>query len=378
MNEKICIICTSSFTVNVFLVPLINKLSEYYQVSVIVNNHSKEQITSAISDKVKIIHLSLERKVSLLKDFYCLIALLIIFKKNNYRLIHSYTPKAGLLAMIAGKVIGITVRCHTFTGQVWSTKTGIKRELLKFTDRLIEFCATKLYADSSSQIGFLYSEKIGIYKKINLIAKGSICGVDKKRFFPNKYLRNQTRKMYENNENDFIYLFLGRINKDKGVCDLLEAFNLVSSNNNVYLWIAGPIEDVDTYNEIKDKQLRNNKIKLIEKTNAPENLMRAADIFLLASKREGFGMVLIEAASCGTPSIAYNINGVVNAIKHEHTGLLVDPENIKGLSEAMERVLGDPGLIKKFSENGLARVDLNYNQEFVLNFYLSEYKKICK
>ena len=378
MNEKICIICTSSFTVNVFLVPLINKLSEYYQVSVIVNNHSKEQITSAISDKVKIIHLSLERKVSLLKDFYCLIALLIIFKKNNYRLIHSYTPKAGLLAMIAGKVIGITVRCHTFTGQVWSTKTGIKRELLKFTDRLIEFCATKLYADSSSQIGFLYSEKIGIYKKNNLIAKGSICGVDKKRFFPNKYLRNQTRKMYENNENDFIYLFLGRINKDKGVCDLLEAFNLVSSNNNVYLWIAGPIEDVDTYNEIKDKQLRNNKIKLIENTNAPENLMRAADIFLLASKREGFGMVLIEAASCGTPSIAYNINGVVNAIKHEHTGLLVDPENIKGLSEAMERVLGDPGLIKKFSENGLARVDLNYNQEFVLNFYLSEYKKICK
>ena len=152
----------------------------------------------------------------------------------------------------------------------------------------------------------------------------------------------------------------------------------MSSNNNVYLWIAGPIEDVDTYNEIKDKQLRNNKIKLIEKTNAPENLMRAADIFLLASKREGFGMVLIEAASCGTPSIAYNINGVVNAIKHEHTGLLVDPENIKGLSEAMERVLGDPGLIKKFSENGLARVDLNYNQEFVLNFYLSEYKKICK
>ena len=172
-------------------------------------------ILDNISNKVNIISIPIERKISLYLDFKALFLLIAVFNKNRFFIAHSVSPKAGLLCAIAAWIAKIPNRLHTFTGQVWVTKKGISRWFLKLLDKIIVLLNTKILVDSFSQQDFLANENV-LSKKYSLVlGQGSISGVDINRFLPSKKYRSLIRNELKINGESIIFLFVGRLKKKK-------------------------------------------------------------------------------------------------------------------------------------------------------------------
>ncbi|MBE3067686.1 MAG: glycosyltransferase, partial [Chloroflexi bacterium] len=237
--KKICFVVSSFYTVNGFLLNHIARLSELHEVTVIANTNNRQ---FAPDERVnyELLSVPLERDIHPLNDARALIALVWLFRKRNFDIVHSVTPKAGLLSMSAARLARVPIRVHTFTGQVWVTRAGVMRRLLKQADRALAHAATHILVDSFSQRDFLIRERVVEPDKARVLANGSINGVDVDRFQPDGEQRSRIRS--ENNIPDdaIVYLFLGRLNQDKGLIDLTVAFRrLCEKHENAYLMIVG-------------------------------------------------------------------------------------------------------------------------------------------
>jgi glycosyltransferase involved in cell wall biosynthesis len=294
-----------------------------------------------IKKTIAVHHFDIERNISFFKDFHALLQLTILFFKLRPNSIHSITPKAGLLAMFAGFIAGVPYRFHTFTGQVWASKKGFSRFFLKLLDKVIVVFSTQIFTDSQSQSIFLYSQgvvKLGCSK---VLGPGSITGVDFQRFKPDSTQRSTQRDDLNVDNLTIVFLYVGRITKDKGLFDLIAAMNIVSGQYpDAELWIVGP-DEAGIQQDLLMEVGVNTKVRWPGQTFHPEHYMAAADILLLPSYREGFGSVIIEAAACGIPAIAYKTEGVVDAIVDGQTGVLVEKFNIDQFSQAMMRLIED-------------------------------------
>jgi len=340
-KEKICMVVASEMTVTAFLKEQLVALSECYDVTLIVNTNNMD-FAKENSLPVKVISLAIERAINPIADIRALYKLVRIFRLHHFVLVHSVTPKAGLLAMLAGKMAGVRFRIHTFTGQVWATRKGVLRLLLKSMDRLLASCATHLLTDSSSQRHFLIEQGISRQNKLDVLADGSISGVDTDRFVPNSATRLEVRHQLGIGEDDILLLFLGRLNRDKGVLDLALAFaNVAYSCEKLHLVMVGPDEGElkDKIKEIAGATLE--RLHFVDYTDKPESYFAAADVFCLPSYREGFGSVIIEAAACGVPAIGSRIYGISDAIRDGETGLLFEVGNADALSGAIEWMVSD-------------------------------------
>ena len=285
------------------------------------------------------------------------------------------------MASLASSVSFIPVRIHVFTGQVWLTKSGLRRFILKGLDRLIYSLSTKVLIDSTSQRDFLLKNNIVKEKKSLVLGSGSFCGVDTLRFIPSDEHRISMRKKYNLSPDQIVYLFVGRLKKDKGVFELIESFShLRSVHKNINLWLLGPDEE-NIKNQILSDKVSKEGIEFIPFSPNPELFMNAADIFCLPSYREGFGTVIIESASCGIPAIGTRIYGLKDAIEDGITGLLVGVKEIESLKHAMERLLQDHEMRKKMGETARMRAKEEFDQRKVINrileFLDSEYKKVA-
>jgi glycosyltransferase involved in cell wall biosynthesis len=279
--------------------------------------------------------------------------------------------------MIAGRFAGIPVRIHSFTGQVWATRKGIMRLLLKNMDRLLAFFTTHILVDSHSQREFLLAEKVVSRDKSDVLANGSISGVDTGRFCSNPSERANIRKKLNMNDNDMVFLFLGRLNRDKGIIDLAQAFAVLCANyDNVHLLIVGPDEENMKPLINKICQSCAKKVHFVDYTNTPEHYMATADVFCLPSYREGFGSVIIEAASTGIPAIASRIYGITDAIEEEVTGLLHDAGDINQLTGAMKQLIDNPILRKVMGENARIRACRDFLKEKITAALLDYYQII--
>ena len=328
-KPEIYFIVTVDFSVKVFLINHLKKLSKFYKITVFVNTKDPHFLRK-LDVKATVHPISISRKISILKDLYFLLYLFFIFLIKRPNAVHSLTPKAGLLAMLASYLAFIPLRVHTFTGQVWVTSKGLKKRLLKFTDKLTARSATELIIDSQSQEKFLIRNKIFDKKKSYVFGYGSICGVDLNKFRLNKKNYDIMRNQLSIPRKSFIILFLGRINFDKGILDLVKAFNKINSNK-LYLVIVGQDEDKLT-NLIKKKCIKKiDKIRIIKFTSQPNLYLSMSDILCLPSYREGFGNVIIEAAAMGIPSVASNIYGIRDAIIDKKSGLLHKKRDIKSI-----------------------------------------------
>jgi glycosyltransferase involved in cell wall biosynthesis len=254
-------------------------------------------------------------------------------------------PKTGLLAMLAGWLTGVPHRIHTFTGQVWANKSGWKRKALKIFDRLIVLFATHILVDSPSQRDFLVSEGVLPLGKAIVIGNGSICGVDEVRFHTNLHLRNAVREELDIGFDKTVILFLGRLNRDKGILDLAAAFaELASKRVDVVLILVGAEEDVP-FTRVQDIcGPYRDQLRRVSFTTNPERYMTAADIFCLPSYREGFGQVIIEAAACNVPTVASRIYGITDAVEDGKTGLLFPAGDVAGLTQSLLRLIDDQHL----------------------------------
>lgn len=375
MKHSLVFVATTPFAVNAFLRTHLLALAETQEVTLCVNT-TAYPLVDDLARAMRVRHIDIARKIAPWQDLRALYQLLRCFQEIRPATVHSLTPKAGLLAMLAGLLARVPWRFHTFTGQVWATRTGIGRSLLKGIDRLIALCAHRVFADSASQCRFLEEEGVVRRDGVTVLGQGSVAGVDLARFRPDPVARAAIRAETWVDDAVPVFLFVGRLVRDKGVFDLVEAFAALNALHGQWeLWMVGPDEDgLQTTLQAEGKRL-GGRIRWFGPTPTPERYMAAADVFVLPSYREGFGSVIIEAAACGIPSIAYRIDGVIDAIVDGRTGLFVDKGDVRGLSDAMNRLGAESRMRKTLGEAAHLRASSEFSSASVskawLDFYLS-------
>ena len=375
-RQKICIVATLPLPLIMFMMPHITMLSKYYDVT-LISNGSEQDFPNLFNENVQFISVDIARKVSLWLDILALFKLYKIFRSKRFVVVHSIMPKTALLAMLAAFVARVPNRIHTFTGQVWANKEGATLLVLKMLDRIVANCATGLITDSFSQRKFLITQHIVDKNKIVVLGNGSVCGVDTQRFNPNFTVGNEIRTKLGIPNNDIIYLFLGRLNKDKGILDLALAFTKLAINMpHVHLLVVGPDEEgMDVMlKSVLAKCLR--QFHRIGFTNKPEDYMASANIFCLPSYREGFGSVLIEAASVGLPAVASRIYGITDAVVDGETGILHQPKNIEEIKRALLRLTIDTNLRQKMSKQAIVRAHKYFSSKIVVAAMHDYYQKL--
>ena len=333
--KRVGMVVSSPMTVQAFLLDQISALAREFDFSLIFNPGRPPEAFKGFFP-CRTIPLAIERKIAPAVDFQALGGLVKIFRRERFDLIHSITPKAGLLAMIAGNIAGVPRRIHTFTGRVWANSTGLSRKFLKFADMVIAKMATDILIDSPSQRAFLLNEGVLSSDRSFVLGNGSISGVDVNKFSPDPRVRKKIREKLRISDFSCIFLFLGRLNRDKGVLDLARAFQQVHAvRPDSNLVFVGP--DEGGMRPLIRETLPNcgSRLQFVEFTNAPQDYYRMADVFCLPSYREGFGSVIIEAAAAGIPSIGTRIYGVTDAIEERESGLLYDPGSIELLFQHM-------------------------------------------
>lgn len=373
-RKRICIVTTVPYALMMFMRPHIDMFASQYDVT-LVTNGVENDVHLLLGEHVHFLPLNIQRRISLWSDIRALLDLVRIFRRGRFDVVHSLTPKTGLLAMLAGVAAGAPNRIHTFTGQVWVNKKGLSRFVLKMFDKVIAMCATRLLADSFSQREFLIDQHIVDAAKIQVLGHGSVCGVDVERFKPDAPGRSATRKELGIPDDAIVYLFLGRLNRDKGVQDLGRAFvALAQSMPNVHLIVVGP--DEGGMDDELQKILQGNlsRFHRVGFTREPEKFMACADILCLPSYREGFGSVIIEGAAMGMPSVVSNIYGLTDAVVNSETGILHEPRNIGEIELALRTLSLDSEMREKMGRRAQDRVHSCFTRDISKNAMQDYYK----
>lgn len=374
--KKICFVVSSPLTVHAFLSDQIRALSAHYEVHLAVNA-DPGTIAHADLRKATLHRTRIERSISPLADFAALLQLIGILRRGHYAAVHSLTPKAGLLSAIAAFVARVPVRLHTFTGQVWVTRQGPGRSILKALDRVIAYLDTHVLVDSASQLDFLRAEKVLGPAAGRVLGKGSVSGVDTGRFRPDPEARAAIRSELAIPAAAIVFLFVGRLTRDKGVRELAEAFReLAGTRGDAHLVMVGPDEDALAGDLTAACGPHAGRLHLIGMSAEPEKFMAGADVFCLPSHREGFGSVVIEAAAAGLPAIGSRIYGLTDAIEEGVTGLLVNPGEVDALAAAMRRMADDERLRTGFAAAARARALRDFSKEALTAAVVDLYRKL--
>ena len=372
-QPEICFVLTAEFAVKAFLLNHLRALSSLYKITVIVNTNNPNFLEQQ-GVVARVIPLAIARDVNIISDFSCLMQLIKIFKQQRFSAVHSVTPKAGLLAILASWVVRVPLRIHTFTGQVWATKVGLKRFFLKQLDCLIAYLTTHNLVDSPSQLQFLIEQKVMLAEKATVFGQGSISGVDIAKFKPNHEKKEVIRSQLNIKNGAILFLFLGRLTRDKGVLDLAQAFNHLQ-NNDTYLLFVGPDEQNMQAEILKLSDKVRGNIHFVGHTNMPESYMAAADVLCLPSYREGFGSVIIEAASVGIPAIASRVYGITDAVIDGETGLLHEPYDIEAIKNCMKIMIVDSVLRLKLSKQAQLRAKNHFDSKKITQKWIKFYQE---
>lgn len=375
-KKRICLIIASPLTIRFFLLGQIEALARKYELTVITNTDDTAFLAH-LGVPVRVIPVAIERNVALWLDLKALVRLAYIFSREKFDIVHSLSPKSGLLTMVSAWLVKMPVRIHTFQGEVWITRRGLWRSFLKFLDWLVARLATHLLVVSFSEEKFLIEQGVVPPGKLQILANGSICGVDTSRFKPDAKARHDLRASIGIPEEDIVILYLGRLNVDKGLLDLAKAFaKIIQKHPHAHLLVVGPDEG-GMRGKIKSHcNHGGSHVHFADYTDVPERYVSACDILCLPSYREGFGLVLIEAAATGIPTVGSRIYGVTDAIVDSQTGLLFTVGSIDDLAEKIERLIADPVLRRTLGENGRVRALRDFSSELVRAELFGYYEKI--
>lgn len=349
---------------------------------VVVVTSSGPELATLEARGIECITLEIPRSLSPWKDMVALLKLRAIFRRGNFEIFHSTTPKAGLLAAVAGFLARVPIRLHTFTGQPWATMSGPLSWAARGSDRLIGRLNTCCYTDSESQRQFLVEQGIVDSARLAVLGAGSLAGVDIDRFNPLRFpeaTRAQLRADIGIPQDAGVILFVGRITVDKGVRELLAAFRtLKEAGSPAHLICVGPFDaergrpggiSRDEIDAIADTHV-------VGYTETPESFMATADILCLPSYREGFGTVVIEAAAMGVPTVGTNIYGLSDAVLHGETGVLVPVRNAPALAEALAELLEKKELCAAMGRAARARVEALFTSQMITGYLAEEYHRL--
>lgn len=334
MRKKICFIVSTPYTAKAFLENHFESLSKQYEVYLVANLNDLELPNYSNQYLHEIKHIPINRKINLIEDLKALFLLTKYLRQNKFDAITTFTPKAGLIGIVSGKLSKTKHRIHFFTGQVWHTKKGFIKKLLIFLDKLVVSLSTNVLVDGRPQQEFLIQNNIITKKNSLVLGKGTISGIDLAKFSPNLQVRQELRMLLNYEDSDIVFMFLGRLNKDKGIFDLVKAFDkLADVYSNVKLLIVGP--DEENIIELLSQKSKD-KYHIYGLTDNPEKIMQVCDVFCLPSHREAFGLSVIEASACQKPIICSDTYGLQDTIVDNVTGLRHITYDLNSLYEKMK------------------------------------------
>ena len=369
MKHKIIRASTISLSV-IFVEGMLPEMMKQYEVVLLSSpGHELDEVEEKYG--VRGIRIPMERHIAPKQDLVSLWKLIKTFRREKPQMVHSMTPKAGLLCMMAAKLARVPVRVHTFTGLVFPTATGLKRRILMFTDWLTCACATHVIPEGKGVMADLRNN--GITKKpMKVLGDGSVKGIDLKRFHGR---RNANRS------EKFTFLFVGRIVRDKGINELVEAFvRLNEKFHQTRLVLVGTIEDeLDPVSNKTLESIKNNSdIESIGWTtgDALVDFYAAADCYVFPSYREGFPNTVLEAGAMGLPCIVTDINGSREIIEEGRNGVVIPPRDSSALYQAMEHMITDTDAREQMAATARESIASRFDQDFVRQYLLNFYDEI--
>lgn len=336
----------------------------------------------AVNEGVNTVAIEMTRTISPLKDVKALLQLIQLFRREKPQIVHTHTPKAGLLGMMAAKIAGVPYRLHTVAGMPLTVATGTKRQLLNQMEKLTYTCATKVYPNSYGLEKIILREKFTNPTKLKVIGKGSSNGIDTSQFDPalvSEETKKEIRKDLSIKNDDFVFLFVGRVVRDKGINELVQAFtNLYSKNSNTHLILVGSFERHLDPLKPETENLINNHSNIHAvgyKTNVID-YFAMANTLTFPSYREGFPNVVMQAAAMQLNCIVSDINGCNEIIKNGENGWIVPAKNSTKLEEQMQWCLYNQ---KRSEEMGLKSREImvsDYERSYIWNEILKEYQSL--
>lgn len=373
-KDSVLFITSDIYYVKVFLANQILEASKYFDVYLIVNA-DKQSVFDLFGNCVSFKHINIQRKISLFNDFISFLALVFFLMRTRPSIVHSTTPKAGLLSMVSSFITFIPFRMHTFTGQVWQTKFGIFRLFLKLLDRLTAITATHVLCDSHSQRDILISEGVLDEKKSYVILNGSIRGINSEKFSPNLDYRTEVRESMGIPSESTIILYMARFTRDKGALLMAQAFQkLALINPNLFLVMIGPDEE-NLAIDISALLINcKTNYRILSFTNSPEKYFASCDIFCLPSYREGFPMVLLNAAASGVPVVASRIYGTSDVVLDNKTGLLFNPGDLHDLVDKLAQITSDNESMVSFGFHARSFAISNFSESAITEILINIYR----
>ncbi|MBF8149565.1 glycosyltransferase family 4 protein [Winogradskyella sp. F6397] len=381
--RKIIRITTIASSLEVLLKGQLNFMNEYYEMIGVASSDDGENLKDVEkAEGIRTIAVSMTRKITPFKDLVAVYKLYRVIKKEKPFIVHSHTPKAGTLGMLAAKLAGVPNRIHTIAGLPLLEASGNKRKLLNFVEKFTYACATLVLPNSFGLRDIILEHNFCKAPKLKVLGNGSSNGIDVNHYSNQGVNLNEANLLKQQLnilEKDTVFVFVGRVVADKGINELVAAFNEISKSNiNTKLIIVGPSEkDLDPIDPETEQIIKNNKnIHAVGSIVDIRPYVFISDIFVFPSFREGFPNVILQANSMEKPCIVTDINGNNELITHNYNGLIIPPKDIISLKQAMLNLLNNPDQTLKLASNCRQNIVKKYKREYIWNEILKLYKSL--
>lgn len=355
-------------------------LSSYFDV-VAISSDGELLAKTSLREEVKVVPVEMSRGINIFKDVISLIQLFYRFRKEKPIIVHSITPKAGLLSMLAAKMAGVPIRVHTFTGLVFPSKKGILKLILIYMDKLLCWAATNVYPEGNGVKEDLVKYLITL-KPLRVLGNGNVNGINLDFFNPSLFsnLDNANlRKSLLIDDDDFVFVFVGRLVSDKGVNELVQAFSELNLFKTKLLLVGKEEEELDPLHAETKIVIDNNpNIIKLGFQNDVRPFYAISNVLVFPSYREGFPNVVIQAGAMGLPSIVTDINGNNEIIKHRENGIIIPVKDKGEVLKSMKLIMEDKVLCQYLTLNARKLVSERYEQNYVWDCLLKEYKELLK
>lgn len=386
--KKLIRVTTIPLSLDKLLGEQLRFMNNHYEVIAI--SAEKEEL-KRVADKYGVSHFHIEmtRKITPVKDLLAVWKMFRFLKKEQPEILHTHTPKAGLVGMLAGVLAGVPVRAHTVAGLPLLETSGAKRKLLNAVEWLTYRCATDVYPNSYGLKDIILKEKFCRPSKLKVIGQGSSNGIDTELFNPAVIKEESVtalRQRLDIARTDLVFIFVGRLVKDKGINELVSAFtqlqhrvrsNAGTDQQNIKLLLVGPLEQnlnplhPETLAEIE----KNANIITTGYQDDVRPYFALSDVLVFPSYREGFPNVVLQAGAMELPAIVTDINGCNEIVTEGENGMIVPPKNSSALLQAMQRIL-DPEIRRQLKKNSRNVITTAYRRETVWKAVLEEYEKL--
>lgn len=383
MKKKIIRITTVPNSLKGLLKGQLQFMSKYYEMLGISSSENGKLQQVGLLENYRTIPVNMSRKITPIKDLIGVWQLYKIFKKEQPFIVHTHTPKAGTLGMLAAKLAGVPHRLHTIAGLPLVEATGLKRRLLNTVEKTTYACATKIYPNSYGLKDIILQHRFTNEAKLKVIGNGSSNGIDTQYFSPDLFTKPDKitfRKTWNIAPDDFVFVFVGRLVSDKGINELIEGFTqLYEKRTQIKLLLVGVYEsELDPLSPSTTQHIENHQgIIYTGWQNDVRPFFAISNALVFPSYREGFPNVVMQAGAMELPAIVSDINGCNEIISHQNNGVIVPVKDAKALFEAMNTLLNKtPEALKLMGQASRKHIVSNYDQQFVWNAILEEYQNL--